>query len=109
MGKSKRILVLVHPQFDPRLKARAAAATEWDVWRGLKALGATVDVVAAETDLRAFDRQLSAFRPQLVFNLLEEFRGEGVFDFHLITYLESLGLPYTGCNPRGLIVTRNKL
>lgn len=102
-------MVLVHPQFDPRTAGRTRSATEFDVWRTLKALGATVEIVAAENDLRAFDRHLKEQQPDIVFNLLEEFRGEGVFDFHLITYLESLGIPYTGCNPRGLIVTRNKL
>src|ERR1044072_882460 len=108
MGKTRRCLILVHPQFHPG-KGRTKAATEFDVWKALRGLKHTVEVAAAEYDLRKFDRQLAEFRPDAVFNLLEEFRGEGVYDFHLVTYLESLGIPYTGCNPRGLIVTRNKL
>ncbi|MBX3021490.1 MAG: hypothetical protein KF799_07400 [Bdellovibrionales bacterium] len=109
MAKPQRILVLVHPQFDPRKGGRTRSATEYDVWKALCRLGHAVEIAPAESDLKAFDRQLARSNPSLVFNLLEEFRGCGVFDFHLVTYLEALGVPYTGCNPRGLIVTRNKL
>ena len=107
MASSKRILVLVHPFFHPK-HGRNRAATEFDVWRTLRRLGHEVEIAAAENDLRRFDRQLADFQPDLVFNLLEEFRGEGIFDFHLVSYLEALGIPYTGCNPRGLAISRNK-
>lgn len=98
----------MHPQFRPD-RAGRKSATEFDVWSILRALGHTVEIAAAEHDLRQFDRLLADFKPDIVFNLLEEFRGEAIYDFHLVTYLESLGVPYTGCNPRGLIVSRNKL
>lgn len=107
--KPRRILLLVHPKFRPDKLGSRPAGTEFDVWRTLRQLGHTVEIGAAEFDLRRFDRQILQFRPEIVFNLLEEFRGEGIFDFHLVTYLESLGIPYTGCNPRGLIVSRDKL
>ena len=32
----------------------------------------------------------------------------GVFDAHVVSYLEMIRLPYTGCNPRGLMLARNK-
>jgi D-alanine-D-alanine ligase len=108
MAKSRRVLVLVHPQFRPDRVGRRSA-TEFDVWTALRSGGHAVEIAAARHDLRRFDRELSEFKPDIVFNLLEEFRGEGVFDFHLVSYLEALGIPYTGCNPRGLVVTRNKL
>lgn len=107
MGKTKRVLVLVHPYFHPR-HGRQRAATEFDVWQTLRRLKYDVEIAAAENDLRKFDRHLGVFKPDLVFNLLEEFRGEGIYDFHLVSYLEALGIPFTGCNPRGLAVTRNK-
>lgn len=108
MGKVKRVLVLVHPQFRPD-RAKRTSATEFDVWTALRSLQHNVEIAAAEHNLRRFDRQLAEFKPDIVFNLLEEFRGEAVYDFHLVTFLESLGIPYTGCNPRGLVITRNKL
>jgi D-alanine-D-alanine ligase len=39
---------------------------------------------------------------------LEEFGGVGVFDAHVASFLEMLGLPYTGCNPRGLMLAHHK-
>jgi D-alanine-D-alanine ligase len=83
-------------------------ATESDVWKALKKLGCAVQIVPLRDDLGALDRALAAQKPSVVFNLLEEFRDEGVFDFHPVAYLEARGVPYTGCNPRGLVVSRNK-
>lgn len=100
--------MLVHPRFRPD-RRKPAGSTEYDVWKTLRGLKYTVEIAAVEHDLRLLDRQLAEFRPDIVFNLLEEFRGEGVYDFHTVTFLEALGIPYTGCNPRGLAVTRNKL
>jgi D-alanine-D-alanine ligase len=105
--KKRKVLVLVHPAFRPDCAVRGAA-TETDVWRALRSLGMTVEIAPVKDDLRAFDKVLATFRPDVVFNLLEEFRDEAIFDFHLISYLEALGVPYTGCNPRGLIQSRNK-
>jgi D-alanine-D-alanine ligase len=99
--------MMVHPAFRPDRKT--AGVCEKSVWLVARKLAARVEVAATVDDLRTFDRQLCAFRPDLVFNLLEEFRGQAVYDFHLVSYLEALGIPFTGCNPRGLILTRNKL
>lgn len=108
MARVQRVLLLVHPDLHPR-HGRRSAATEVDVWRTLRALGHTVEVAPVRDDFRELDRHLSRFRPHIAFNLLEEFRDEAVFDFHMVTLLEALGIPYTGCNPRGLIVSRHKL
>jgi D-alanine-D-alanine ligase len=45
----------------------------------------------------------------VVFNLLEEFHGETAYDQNVASYLELLRVPYTGCNPRGLILARGKV
>jgi D-alanine-D-alanine ligase len=47
-------------------------------------------------------------RPHIAFNLLEEFHGLSAFDQHVVSYLELKQLPYTGCNPRGLTIARDK-
>ena len=57
-----------------------------------------------EADQRC-DRRLEA---GVVFNLLEEFHGETTYDQNVVSYLELLRLPYTGCNPRGLMLARGK-
>ncbi|EQD71606.1 D-alanine--D-alanine ligase, partial [mine drainage metagenome] len=43
-----------------------------------------------------------------MFNLLEEFNGIVTYDQHVVAYLELLRQPYTGCNPRGLLLSRDK-
>jgi D-alanine-D-alanine ligase len=48
------------------------------------------------------------FTPHIVFNLMEAFAGIPTFDQNVVSYLELLRLPYTGCNPRGLILARDK-
>jgi D-alanine-D-alanine ligase len=107
MAKTRRVLLLVHPYFRPD-RGKARSATEKDVWTTLKKLGHQVAVAAVQEDLRDFESELQEHRPHIVFNLLEEFRSEAVYDFHLVSYLEALGVPYTGCNPRGLILSRHK-
>ena len=44
----------------------------------------------------------------IAFNLVEEFDGIGHFDQHVVSYLELRKQPYTGCNPRGLTLARDK-
>lgn len=108
MASRQRALLLVHPYFRPDRK-KVRSQTEKDVWVALKRMKYDVAISAAQEDLRELDRDLTAHKPHFVFNLLEEFREEGVYDFHAISYLEARGVAVTGCNPRGLIVSRNKL
>jgi D-alanine-D-alanine ligase len=48
------------------------------------------------------------FKPHIAFNLLDEFRGETMLDQNVVSYLELVQVPYTGCNPRGLMLARDK-
>ena len=47
-------------------------------------------------------------KPHIVFNLMEAFHELGTFDHNVVSYLELLRVPYTGCNPRGLMLARDK-
>ena len=53
-------------------------------------------------------RAIDEWRPAIVFNLLEEFHGNSLYDQHVISYLELLQQPYTGCDPKGLTLTADK-
>jgi D-alanine-D-alanine ligase len=44
----------------------------------------------------------------VAFNLLEEFHGVAVYDQHVVSFLELMRQPYTGCNPRGLLLSHDK-
>jgi D-alanine-D-alanine ligase len=48
------------------------------------------------------------FSPHIVFNLLEAFADITTFDQNVVSYLELLRQPYTGCNPRGLMLAWDK-
>ncbi|MBW2529761.1 MAG: D-alanine--D-alanine ligase [Deltaproteobacteria bacterium] len=81
---------------------------EYDVMATLEELGHDPLRVGLYDDLSVLRAAIRDHKPHIAFNLLEEFRGIGEFDQHVVSYLELLGLPYTGCNPRGLTISRDK-
>jgi D-alanine-D-alanine ligase len=110
-----KILVLLHRDLVPPDKfhtkkqwAQSNCKTEYDVVNGLKELNHKVLVLGIDTDLSPLREAIQNYKPKLVFNLLEEFDGEGAYDQNVVSYLELLRVPYTGCNPRGLILGRDK-
>ena len=113
MSKLK-ILTLVHTDCVPPEKATIKDAdwadwkTEFHVQRTLKKLGHDVKVLGVSHDLSKIQNEVQKFNPDIVFNLLEEFQGEAVFEGHIVSLLELLGVPYTGCNPHGLSLGRDK-
>jgi D-alanine-D-alanine ligase len=76
--------------------------------KALQDLGHEVRSVGVEDELRPIRSAVRTFKPHVVFNLLEGFAGLPELDAHVVSYLELLGVPYTGCNPRGLMLARGK-
>ena len=113
--KRRRIIVLVHQSLIPpddisKLSPAEIAPfkTEFDVREGLSWLGHEVLVIGLSDELAPLRTAIEEFKPHVVFNLLEEFDGEAIFDAHVVGYLELQRTPYTGCNPRGLLLARDK-
>lgn len=52
---------------------------------------------------------IADWKPDIAFNLLEEFQGIVTYDQYVVAYLELMKLPYTGCNPRGMMISRDKV
>ena len=52
--------------------------------------------------------EIEGFKPDVVFTLLEDFHGKVIYDQNVASFLELMQVPYTGCNPRGLILARGK-
>lgn len=109
-----KIALLVHrdliPPQAPQTRARTLIApwrTEYDVLQALLRLGHQVEVVGVEDSLEPLAEAIGR-SPDLVFNLLEEFAGEAVFDLNIVAYLEMQGVRYTGCGGRGLALARDK-
>jgi D-alanine-D-alanine ligase len=81
---------------------------EYDVVATLGELGHEVKTLGVHSDLAVIRGAIESFRPEIAFNLLEEFGGAAIFDQNVVIYLELMGLRYTGCNPRGLMIARDK-
>lgn len=82
--------------------------TEYDVITTLKQMEHDVYPVGLSSDLGVIAAARDQHQPQIAFNLLEDFEGQALFDQHVVSYLELIKQPYTGCNPRGLTLSHDK-
>jgi D-alanine-D-alanine ligase len=82
--------------------------TEYDVISTLKSMGHEVVPVGLRSDLEVIAKAREEHKPQIAFNLLEDFEGQALYDQHVVSYLELIKQPYTGCNPRGLTIAHDK-
>lgn len=82
--------------------------TEYDVVSTLGELGHEVHSLGVSSELAPIKTAIDALHPHVVFNLLEDFHDIPIYDQNVVSYLELLRVPYTGCNPRGLILARDK-
>jgi D-alanine-D-alanine ligase len=110
-----RVLVLTHQEYkEPddldRLtpEEKAPWKTEYDVIRALEWHGHETQALGAGTELANIRNSILSWKPRIVFNLLEEFKGEGIYVPYVLGYLELMRVPFTGCNPSGLHLTDNK-
>lgn len=115
MSRPRRVVLLCHEDLVPPEDLTGysdeevlAFRTEYDVATALGALGHDVRVLGVSHDLVPIRDCLADFRPHVVFNLLMEFQDVGSFVIHVVSYFELLGTRYTGCNPQGLTLARNK-
>jgi len=110
-----RVLALMHPDLVPPesldggdAREQFAWKTEYDVTSTLRGLGHEVLSLGVQYDLLPIKKAMDEWRPDIAFNLLEEFHGETMFDHSVVSFLELLRLKYTGCNPRGMMLARGK-
>jgi D-alanine-D-alanine ligase len=110
----RRILALVHQHLVPPEDTtgidilEAEWKMEYDVIETLREQGHEVRVLGVHDDLAGIRPTAGFFEPHIVFNLMEAFAGITTYDQNVVSYLELLHLRYTGCNPRGLILARDK-
>jgi D-alanine-D-alanine ligase len=116
VSKRPRILLLVHETLVPPADiaglpegAIDACRTEYNVLSTLSNLGYPVEVLGMGDKIGDLRRAITELRPDIVFNLLEEFSGIVTYDHYVVAYLELMRQPYTGCNPRGLMISRDKV
>jgi D-alanine-D-alanine ligase len=110
-----RVVALVHRHLIPPATIEegtditaAPWRTEYDVVSTLTTMGHEVQVLGVHDDLGEIRRLVTEWKPHIAFNLLEGFDDIVIFDQNVVSHLELLKLPYTGCNPRGLLLARDK-
>jgi D-alanine-D-alanine ligase len=109
------VLVLMHPDLMPPASSKGFTEQEVNVWKTeydvlttLRQLGHEAKALGVQDELQPIRNEIESWKPDVVFNLLEEFHGETAYDQNVASYLELLRIPYTGCNPRGLMLARGK-
>jgi D-alanine-D-alanine ligase len=110
-----RVLVLMDPDLVPPDTTKGYTPqqinewkTEYDVVSTLRAAGHEVRPLGVYDELKPVRDEIEGFKPDVVFVLLEQFQGEVIYDQNVASYLELMRIPYTGCNPRGLVLARGK-
>jgi D-alanine-D-alanine ligase len=111
-----RVLVLVHSTLVPPNSLEGSTPEEIDEWRTefdvisqLRAAGHDVRPLGISDSLSELRAAILEWQPDIAFNLLEEFNGIVTYDQHVVAFLELMRQPYTGCNPRGMLLSRDKV
>jgi D-alanine-D-alanine ligase len=114
--KKRRILLLVNAELIPPDDLRGlseddieACRTEYNVLSTLSNTGHEVRVLGIGDKIGELRRVVRDWRPEIAFNLLEEFSGIVTYDHYVVALLELMRQPYTGCNPRGMMLSRDKV
>ncbi|HEX2250174.1 MAG TPA: ATP-grasp domain-containing protein [Gemmatimonadales bacterium] len=81
---------------------------EYQIGDALRECGHQVRLLGVRDDLEYLVRELADWKPDLVFNAAEAFRGNESLEYLLPGLLEAEGYRYTGAPPLALQVTRNK-
>jgi D-alanine-D-alanine ligase len=113
--KPSRVLVLMHESLVPPASLEGLSdkeidefRTEYDVTATLEKAGHEVKALGLGDNLAELRSVVTDWKPDVAFNLLEEFQGIVTYDQYVVAFLELMKLPYTGCNPRGMMISRDK-
>jgi D-alanine-D-alanine ligase len=82
--------------------------TEANVMAALSTLGYTAEHLAIYDDVDLVRQKLETFAPDVLFNLVEQFRNNPGFDQNIVSFFEMQGLPFTGCGSTGLTLCKDK-
>ncbi len=115
MKKKLKVLVLfdgtspttVDQDFSKEMKTKDWK-TEANVMAALGALGHTAEHLAIFDDVDLLRQKLETFAPDVLFNLVEQFKNNPGFDQNIVSFFEMQGLPFTGCGSTGLILCKHK-
>jgi len=81
---------------------------EADVVAALRELGHPHALLGLYDDLDLIRQKIAAFQPDVIFNLLDGFKGNSALDQHIAALLELQGVPFSGCGAMGLALAKDK-
>ena len=82
--------------------------TEANVMAALKELGHSAEHLAIYDDVDLVRQKMESFQPDVLFNLVEQFKNNPEFDQNIVSLLEMQGVPFTGCGSTGLTLCKHK-
>jgi D-alanine-D-alanine ligase len=82
--------------------------TEANVMAALSELGHIPEHLAIFDDVDLVRQKMESFQPDVLFNLVEQFKNNPGFDQNIVSLLEMQGVPFTGCGSTGLILCKHK-
>ena len=103
-----------HPEHERQMEKDIAAwktdepDMEYQIAHALRERGHEIRLIGVRDDLQYLIRSLDDWKPDLVFNGAEAFKGNEALEYLLPGLLEAEGYRYTGAPPLALQVTRNK-
>ena len=106
-SSTAQVRTTVDQDFSKELKTKDWK-TEADVMAALGELGYTAEHLAIFDDVDLLRQKLETFAPDVLFNLVEQFRNNPAFDQNIVSFFEMQGLPFTGCGSTGLTLCKHK-
>ncbi len=113
--RSLRVITLVNSSLIPPETMEGKSDREIDEWKTefdvistLREMGHEVEILGLDDDITPLRTAVLERKPHVVFNLLEEFSGVVTYDYAIVSLLELKRQAYTGCNPRGLLLSKDK-
>src|SRR5712671_3360220 len=82
--------------------------TEADVMKAFNSLGYPAEHLAIFDDVDLVRQKMESFAPDVLFNLVEQFKNNSGFDQNIVSLLEMQGIPFTGCCATGLLLCKDK-
>ena len=82
--------------------------TEANVMTALGELGHAAEHLAIFDDVDLVRQKVESFEPDVLFNLVEQFKNNPGFDQNIVSLLEMQGVPFTGCGSTGLTLCKHK-
>lgn len=112
----KKVLLVCHESLVPpekiRVLKRERAKTPWitehDVLKSLRRLNYEVLCLGVYDSVVALEKTIESFKPDIIFNLLEEFYGSTDNEHNICGLFELLNIPHTGASSKNLLLCRDK-